>query len=133
MRKILLFSVFLFVFCFFGDLYSQIDTSFYETEEVVITGTRTEKKIIDILDKAKSLIDLRKKQIEKMDLLIKSKFIEMFGDPVTNPKGWSTKELKDITRKIGSGATPRGGKESYIKKCLIENMDFQHYNIFIKS
>lgn len=48
MRKILLFSVFLFVFCFFGDLYSQIDTSFYETEEVVITGTRTEKKIIDI-------------------------------------------------------------------------------------
>ena len=48
MRKILLFSVFLFVFCFFADLYSQIDTSFYETEEVVITGTRTEKKIIDI-------------------------------------------------------------------------------------
>ncbi|MFA5012775.1 MAG: TonB-dependent receptor [Ignavibacteria bacterium] len=48
MRKILLFSVFLFVLCFFGDLYSQIDTSFYETEEVVITGTRTEKKIIDI-------------------------------------------------------------------------------------
>ncbi|MFA7361037.1 MAG: TonB-dependent receptor [Candidatus Kapaibacterium sp.] len=48
MRKILSFSVFLFVFSFFGDLYSQIDTSYYETEEVVITGTRTEKKIIDI-------------------------------------------------------------------------------------
>ena len=41
-------SVFLFVFSFIGDLYSQIDTSYYETEEVVITGTRTEKKIIDI-------------------------------------------------------------------------------------
>ena len=48
MRKILLLSVFLFVFSFFSDLYSQIDTSYYETEEVVITGTRTEKKIIDI-------------------------------------------------------------------------------------
>ena len=41
-------SVFLFVFSFFSDSYSQIDTSYYETEEVVITGTRTEKKIIDI-------------------------------------------------------------------------------------
>lgn len=85
----------------------------------------TQKKIADVLDKAKSLIDLRKKQIEKMDLLIKSKFIEMFGDPVTNPKGWPTKELKDITSKIGSGATPRGGKESYIKYgiCLIRSMN----------
>ena len=48
MRKIILFSVFLFVICSFSDLYSQIDTGYYETEEVIITGTRTEKKIIDI-------------------------------------------------------------------------------------
>lgn len=48
MRKIILFSVFLFSFYLVSDLYSQIDTNYYETEEVVITGTRTEKKIIDI-------------------------------------------------------------------------------------
>lgn len=48
MRKIIWFSVLLFSFGFIGDLYSQIDTNYYETEEVVITGTRTEKKIIDI-------------------------------------------------------------------------------------
>ena len=63
----------------------------------------TQKKIADVLDKAKSLIDLRKKQIEKVDLLIKSKFIEMFGDPVTNPKRWSTEllgQLGDLNRGI---------------------------------
>lgn len=48
MKKIILFSVFLFSFYLVSDLYSQIDTNYYETEEVVITGTRTEKKIIDI-------------------------------------------------------------------------------------
>ncbi|MDD2286738.1 MAG: restriction endonuclease subunit S, partial [Paludibacter sp.] len=92
---------------------------------ISMPNLETQKKIADVLDKAKNLIDLRKKQIEKMDLLIKSKFIEMFGDPVTNPKGWPTKELKDITSKIGSGATPRGGKESYIKYgiCLIRSMN----------
>ena len=37
----------------------------------------------------------------------------MFGDPVINPKGWTTSLLKNVTNKIGSGATPKGGKESY--------------------
>jgi len=48
MNKIL-FSIFVvFLFCFAGDIYSQVDTSYYQTEEIIITGTRTEKKIIDI-------------------------------------------------------------------------------------
>lgn len=73
-----------------------------------------QQKIADALDKASALIEMRKTQIEKLDLLIKSQFIEMFGDPVTNPKGWKTKRLIDVTRKIGSGATPTGGRNTYI-------------------
>lgn len=37
----------------------------------------------------------------------------MFGDPVTNSKGWKVESCKDITSKIGSGATPKGGNASY--------------------
>ena len=37
----------------------------------------------------------------------------MFGDPVSNSFGWKTDYLKNVTSKIGSGATPKGGKESY--------------------
>jgi iron complex outermembrane recepter protein len=48
MKKIVFIFVIFFGFSVFTDLYSQIDTSYYETEEVVITGTRTDKKIIDI-------------------------------------------------------------------------------------
>ncbi|MFA5403533.1 MAG: TonB-dependent receptor [Ignavibacteria bacterium] len=48
MRKIIFISVFLFSFYLVSDLQSQIDTGYYETEELIITGTRTEKKIIDI-------------------------------------------------------------------------------------
>jgi len=67
-----------------------------------------QKRIADILDKASNLIELRKQQLEKMDLLIKSKFIDMFGDPVTNSKGWEVKSLKDIALgklSYGSGAS----------------------------
>lgn len=47
------------------------------------------------------------------DELVKSRFIEMFGNPVQNYNHWKQYKLKDVTSKIGSGATPRGGKESY--------------------
>ena len=55
-----------------------------------------QQKIADVLDRASALIEKRKAQIEKLDLLVKSQFIEMFGDPVTNPMGWEVKKLGDL-------------------------------------
>jgi len=45
----------------------------------------------------------------------KARFVEMFGNPVINDKAWAQKSLGEITSKIGSGATPKGGKEAYIE------------------
>ena len=53
-------------------------------------------EIIKILDKAKSLIDKRKEQIKALDELVKSKFIEMFGDVFLNTKNFEMKQIKDI-------------------------------------
>lgn len=64
--------------------------------EIPLPPLPIQRKIADALDKSSALIEMRKAQIEKLDLLIKSQFIEMFGDPVTNPKGWETKLLGDI-------------------------------------
>ncbi|WP_447406713.1 restriction endonuclease subunit S [Clostridium perfringens] len=68
-----------------------------------IHSIESQKKIVKILDKSQELIDKRKKQIEKLDLLVKSKFIEMFGDPVLNPKGWETHILQECCTKITDG------------------------------
>ena len=56
-----------------------------------------QKKIVEVLDKAQELIDRRKKQIELLDELVKSKFIEMFGNPVSNPKGWNKEKMSEIS------------------------------------
>ena len=45
--------------------------------------------------------------------MVKARFVEMFGDTIKNTYGWNQQYLSDITLKIGSGATPKGGKESY--------------------
>ena len=49
----------------------------------------------------------------------------MFGDPASNSLSWKTALLKDVTSKIGSGATPKGGKESYQNEgiALIRSMN----------
>lgn len=58
---------------------------------IPICDIRKQDKIVSVLDKAQELIDKRKEQIEALDELVKSQFIEMFGDPVHNPLGWELK------------------------------------------
>lgn len=78
-----------------------------------IIPIENQRKIVSALDKVCALISLRKQQLTKLDELVKARFVEMFGDPVSNPRGWDTAPLVAVTAKIGSGATPKGGKESY--------------------
>lgn len=70
-----------------------------------IHSIENQKKIVEILDKSQELIDKRKKQIEELDLLVKSKFIEMFGDPITNSKEWNTFELREGIKEIKYGTS----------------------------
>ncbi|WP_195964859.1 restriction endonuclease subunit S [Clostridium cuniculi] len=53
-------------------------------------------EIKNIINKAQELIDKRKEQIQDLDELVKSQFIEMFGDPILNKKGWETKLLGEV-------------------------------------
>ena len=78
-----------------------------------IIPVESQRKIISALDSVSTLIALRKQQLAKLDELVKVRFVEMFGDPISNPMGWNISTLKNVTKKIGSGATPKGGKESY--------------------
>lgn len=74
-----------------------------------------QKKIVAKLDRAQRLIDIDREMLAKYDELIQSVFLEMFGDPVTNPKGWEKKELDKFSEvQIG----PFGSllhKEDYIE------------------
>ena len=55
-----------------------------------------QKTIIDILNKVDSLISLRKQQLSKLDELVKARFIEMFGNPVSNDKGWHHQAMDKV-------------------------------------
>ena len=72
-------------------------------------------KIANNLNTCSKIIKKHNKQLNNFDLLIKSRFIEMFGDPVQNPMGWEVKKLGDMCSAIMNGTTPKGGEQVYVE------------------
>lgn len=73
-----------------------------------------QRKIVDVLDKVSSIILSRKRELEKMEKLVKARFVELFGDAVQNQKKWTVKRLGDLSVQINSGNTPKGGAQVYV-------------------
>lgn len=76
-------------------------------------------QIVNRLNQVANLINKRKKQLEKLDELVKSRFIEMFGEPIANQKNLPIKLLKDISVLITNGNTPKGGSKNYVNSGII--------------
>ncbi len=90
--------------------------------EIPLPPLEEQKKIASELDKITSLIEKRKEQIEKLDLLVKAKFIEMFGDPIINSK-------KIETILLGEACNIKSGKT--IKSCdIVDTVDNKLYACF---
>lgn len=71
--------------------------------EIPLPNLEKQKQIVELLDKVTSLISLRKQQLAKLDELVKARFVEMFGDPIRNEKGWNTYTLAEMCDGIGDG------------------------------
>jgi len=84
-----------------GATFKEISKSIVEGIEIPLPDIEEQHKIAAVLDKVSGLITMRKKQLQKLDDLVKSRFVEMFGDPVTNEKNWLRLTLSDICE-IGS-------------------------------
>ncbi|MGE5340320.1 MAG: restriction endonuclease subunit S [Candidatus Omnitrophota bacterium] len=87
-----------------GTTRGKLTKSALDSIPIPLPPLSVQKRIAAVLDKADRLRRLRKAAIEKLDQLTQSVFLDIFGDPVTNPKGWETVKLADISS-IVSGVT----------------------------
>ena len=99
-----------------GVAQNNINLSILRKLDVFVPSKDEQEKIVSVMNLVHSNMSKLQKQLDDYDLLIKSRFIEMFGDPVRNDRQWRQSFLKDVTSKIGSGATPKGGKSSYLRE-----------------
>ena len=61
--------------------------------KIPLISLEEQSQIVNLISNVESLILKRKEQLSKLDKLVKSRFIEMFGDPMLNPYQWKTKPL----------------------------------------
>ena len=72
---------------------------------VELPSIEEQKYIVNLINISLELIELRKKTIDKLDSLVKARFIEMFGDPVANTKNWGQTLLKEHLESIKYGTS----------------------------
>ena len=74
--------------------------------EIPLPNLEKQKQIVELLDKVTSLIFLRKQQLAKLDELVKARFVEIFGEPMSNPMGWKRVRFDSISENLDSKRVP---------------------------
>jgi len=92
--------------------------------KVSIPPLSTQQQIVSELDALSDIITKKKQQLEELDKLAQATFYDMFGDPVSNKKGWEMKKLKQMCTKLNDGThfSPISTKEGDFKYITAKNI-----------
>lgn len=100
-----------------GSTFKAIGKDILNETKVLLPPLTDQQHIVAVLDKISAIITARKRQLELLDLLVKSRFVEMFGDLAINERNWPITTLGEIAEiKIGPFGTLLH-KENYIPNC----------------
>ena len=87
-----------------GGAQPNISAGYLKSVQFDLIPMQQQVKMVGTLDKVSELISLRKEQLAKLDQLVKSRFIELFGDPMANPMGWDRVNISAVVRgKVSTG------------------------------
>ncbi|CAM1351033.1 restriction endonuclease subunit S [Tenacibaculum ascidiaceicola] len=103
--------------------------------KILLPPLAEQKRIAAILDEADKLRRLNQQLITKYEQLSQSLFLEMFGDPVTNPKGWEKNELISFGRIVTGNTPSRKNQDNYSSNFIewIKTDNITLSNIYISK
>lgn len=90
-----------------GGAQPNISQGMIRDTEIFLPPLREQKRIAAILDKAESLRRKRQQAIRLADDFLRAVFIDMFGDPVTNPKGWPVGTIRELVASANYGTSEK--------------------------
>ena len=117
-----------------GGAQAHISQGYVKNIKVPVLSLSEQEKIVEVLTKLSDVISKRQGEINALDNLIKARFVEMFGNPVSNPFKWKKKTLKEVCVKINDGThfSPESfesGDYKYITAKNIKLSGFDFTNI----
>ena len=112
-----------------------VNKSRFSDLEIKYPPLAEQRRIASILDQADELRQKRQQAIEKLDQLLQATFIDMFGDPVSNPKGWRSDknlgDVADIVSGITKGRKITGKSLREIPYLAVSNVQDKYLNLSI--
>lgn len=118
-----------------GATQKAINNANFAKLKIPLPSLSTQKRIAEILDKAQEIIGYNQKAVEKYEELKRSLFLDMFGDPVKNEKGWGIIQIKDFG-KVSTGNTPsRADKNNYSSNFIewIKTDNIKEHEIYLSK
>ena len=67
---------------------------------ILVPSLEEQAQVVEVLDKINMLIDLRQNELQKLDELVKSRFIELFGEPMENPHNYPVKRIDEVAELV---------------------------------
>lgn len=95
-----------------GATFKEISKAIVENIEIPLPEVEEQKRIAACFERLLRLIQLQKAELEELDKLVKSRFIELFGDPMTDVSKWSASTIGEQFN-VSSGGTPATGEKAY--------------------
>lgn len=99
-----------------GATFKEISKKIVADIEINVPDWGQQESVVENLERISSVIQMRKQELQKLDELMRARFVELFGDPVANHMNWPVRKLKDLSVQINSGNTPKGGSENYVEE-----------------
>lgn len=96
-----------------GVAQNNINLSILKKIRIPLPPIKVQREMANTLNIVIELLVMRKRQLVELDNLIKSTFYNMFGDPVTNEKGWEVGTVNKVCSKILGGGTPSKNNSEY--------------------
>lgn len=90
-----------------GTTFKEIARGTLRRFEISFPSLTEQGRIVDLLSRAEGILRLRREAQAKAQAIIPALFLDMFGDPATNPKGWPVQPLGQLLSNIDSGHSPK--------------------------
>lgn len=88
-----------------GGVVNNLNSEMVRNVSVPVPSKEEQSEIADLLDRLKVVLDRRKQELQLLDDLIKARFVEQFGDPMVNPKGYKIQKYGELFE-LNAGGTP---------------------------
>jgi len=107
-----------------GVAQNNINLTTLKNFEIPLIGVDKQLNIVEILEKVEKMICLKEKEIDDLDLLIKARFIEMFGRPFINNLNWESKQIKNVVNEVKYGTSKPSVENGEYKYLRMNNLTY---------